>query len=92
MLLFLGLGADHLFSLKLLRDWQQQGSLCEAGTRPHPPLCSVPSKQGGPYAHYDPKARHSNCSIFAKSKFPKGKLSELLERLTLEMNFNSLIS
>lgn len=88
---FLALGADHLFSLKLLWDWQQQGSLREAGTRPHPSLCPVPSKQDSPYAHYDPKARLSRCSVFAKSKFPKGKLCELLESLTLNMNFHSLI-
>lgn len=30
-------------------------------------------------------------ALFAKSKFPKGKLCELLESLTLEMNFHSLI-
>lgn len=72
-----GLGADHIFSLKLLRDWQQQGSLREAGARPRPSFCSVPSQQGSPYSHYDPKARLSCCAVFTKSKFEKGKPGEL---------------
>lgn len=69
---YFSLGTDHIFSLKLLRDWQQQGSLCEAGARPGAPFCSVPSKQDSPHPHHDSKARLLLIRIH-QVKIPKGK-------------------
>lgn len=69
---YLSLGTDHIFSLKLLWDWQQQGSLREAGARPGAPFCSVPSEQDSPHPHHDPKARLLFMRIH-QVKIPKGK-------------------
>lgn len=92
MPLFLGLGTDHIFSLELLWDRQQQGSLREAGAGPGPSFCSIPSQQDSPHSHHDPKARLNICCwVFTKPKFPKGKLWELWESLAAELNFHSLI-
>lgn len=50
-------GADHIFSLQLLRGWQQQRRLHQDGPRPGAALCSVSSQQDEPRAHAEAKVR-----------------------------------